>query len=166
MAARATEEVALASDIIEGVLTVMPPPALSASAAERAVATGRWGEEFVARSLRAQAAAVGGACPWAVEWVNEVGEVGLPYDIKLVSAGEDEIRETYIEVKATVEERTDGGGAHFFISREELAAAEREGEAYHIYFVTAAASPHAALVRIVDPAQKWEEKQVKMCMFA
>ena len=98
--------------------------------------------------------------------VNEVGEVGLPYDIKLVSAGEDEIRETYIEVKATVEERTDGGGAHFFISREELAAAEREGEAYHIYFVTAAASPHAALVRIVDPAQKWEEKQVKMCMFA
>ena len=103
--------------------------------------TGRWGEELVARQLKATLKSA------VVTWVNEEEERGLPYDIVIVEPNDDATsgyRESFIEVKAT----TSADKALFEVSMAELDFARQQGAAYALYRVFNARSQHALVAKL------------------
>lgn len=115
---------------------------------------GRWGEAVVYHYLTSHPELAQGK--WAVEWVNQEEESGLPYDIKLVQAASR--RKLYVEVKASSMHRKD----FFEMSTAELDMAQREGECYHVYRVTAAGQAVPTLAMVPDPYRQWRAGQIKV----
>ncbi|ETW06096.1 hypothetical protein H310_03690 [Aphanomyces invadans] len=117
------------------------------------VAIGRVGEEYVYSLLRAEFP------PDQVEWVNQVEETGLPYDICIhhASGGTE-----FIEVKST----STYDKVVFEMSVQELEYATLKGSQYSIYRAFAI-KPHGALhdsrvVRLRNPMTLLRHKKLQL----
>lgn len=101
---------------------------------------GRWGEELVSTVLQRRGRLPSGQLIAGVNWVNQSGETGKPYDIEvelehIAGAGEDETdSKVYIEVKSTSASTKDVVD----FSWKELKFAEEQGKGYHLYRVYSA----------------------------
>jgi hypothetical protein len=118
---------------------------------------GRWGEEAVYHYLRAHPDVVCGA--WQVEWVNQGGESGGPFDLLLrqVQGGRQVV---HVEVKSSSSLDKDW----FELPPAELEMAREAGEGYHLYRVTGAGSSAPRLLRVVDPVLMWQLGAIRVCM--
>ncbi|KAG6611350.1 Phosphoserine aminotransferase [Phytophthora cinnamomi] len=123
---------------------------------EEREAIGRWGEEYVFNQLKQQHAE--SKSDQTVEWVNEMEESGLPYDLTVSSAGK--VVE-YIEVKST---RTMEKGV-FEISMNELDQAAIHGSTYSIYRVFNAGNPALCrVIRMKNPVSLVRQRKVQLAL--
>lgn len=114
--------------------SVIPPIEIDDSNdLESIMKIGRWGEELVTTVLQRRGKLPGGQLISNVNWVNQSGETGMPYDIEVeleTSEGADESK-VYIEVKSTSANTKDVVD----FSWKELKFAEEKGSGYHLYRV-------------------------------
>jgi hypothetical protein len=96
---------------------------------------------------------------WALEWVNQQGESGSPFDLVLrQQQGGQQV--VHIEVKASSSADKDW----FELPPAELELAREVGQGYHLYRVTGAGSAAPRLVRVVDPVLMWQLGVIRVCM--
>lgn len=98
-----------------------------------------------------------GPGPYSVEWVNEMAESGLPYDILVKDAAG---REAYAEVKSSMHHTK----FLFPMSFRELEFAATAGRQYHVYRVFGVGSAAPSILRLVDPARLWHYKAISVCL--
>uniref|UniRef100_A0AAV1UFX7 Protein NO VEIN C-terminal domain-containing protein n=1 Tax=Peronospora matthiolae TaxID=2874970 RepID=A0AAV1UFX7_9STRA len=123
---------------------------------EERVAIGRWGEEYVFNQLKQQQA--DNESNLTVEWMNEMEESGLPYDLTL-SAGNKVVE--FIEVKST---RTMEKGV-FEISMNELDQAATHGSTYCIYRVfNAGNSALCRVIRMKNPVSLVRQRKIQLAL--
>lgn len=152
----------------------------SAWDAESRARLGRWGEAFIANLLRSTAAAAvppaflsaiipPGGRVLEVQWANEGGERGFPFDLHLiVETGVPPVTsEQFVEVKAS----SAVGKAAFEMSHGELAFAEQAGQRFHIFRVTGAAAGAGAdggggvqVALVTDPVALWRSGRLAVCV--
>lgn len=137
------------------------PEVYPAGTSEYQEAVGRWGEELVWRHLSLVYSSHPSHQGWAMEWVNKEQEQGLPYDIRIrPPASDTRGQELYIEVKASSSERKD----FFEVSHAEMAFAEAQGAAFHLYRVLGIGGRAPAVARVVDPVGKWAAGALPVCL--
>ena len=123
---------------------------------EERVAIGRWGEEYVFNQLKQQQA--DNESNLTVEWMNEMEESGLPYDLTL-STGNKVVE--FIEVKST---RTMEKGV-FEISMNELDQAAIHGSTYCIYRVfNAGNSALCRVIRMKNPVSLVRQRKIQLAL--
>jgi hypothetical protein len=125
----------------------------------QSAAASRAAEQFVASMLRSTPDGAGGRCD--VQWVNERGESGKPYDVQMrhLDAAGRCVRTTYVEVKSTITRDK----RNFELSLRELLYAAQHGSNFEVYRVYSAnalldkegAARNPRVQRIPDPIAQW-----------
>ncbi|KAI6697866.1 hypothetical protein NL676_017985 [Syzygium grande] len=115
----------------------------------QAMLTGRLGELVAFRYFAGKAGTT------IVNWVNELSETGLPYDILI---GENEADREYIEVKATTSERKDW----FHISTREWQFAVEWGESYSIAHVVLVDKDTARVSIFKNPVKLCQQGKLQL----
>ena len=121
---------------------------------------GRWGEEFVSAVLGQRRRLPNGRAIRSVNWVNESGETGLPYDIEveLKSSEEGGDSKVFIEVKSTSSSSKDVVN----FSWSELKFAEEKCESYHLYRVYNAGRASHRLCQLEGLGRYLQSKPVRL----
>jgi len=124
---------------------------------------GKWGEALVYQILmNEEKDSMEKTAPRAIRWVNESSESGLPYDIVIGEKDENgNDTSVYIEVKTTTSSLS---STPFEVSAAEIRQAFHSCERYEIWRVSHAGHTNARCCKLVDPAQKWHQKQVRVWM--
>uniref|UniRef100_A0A8C6V2P3 Wu:fj29h11 n=1 Tax=Neogobius melanostomus TaxID=47308 RepID=A0A8C6V2P3_9GOBI len=121
---------------------------------------GEWGERLVYSFLLHWRDGSAPGRPSVVEWCNERGESGQPYDFKLTFSPDDST--IYVEVKSTVKAEK----AFIHMSANELDFALKKKEYYHIFRVYSAGdAQNVRLCRIQNLAQHLHTKNLDLYIF-
>ncbi|XP_051888907.1 uncharacterized protein wu:fj29h11 isoform X2 [Pristis pectinata] len=126
-------------------------------------AIGEWGERLVHGFLMHWKESDSKLRPSAVDWVNEKGESGLPYDFRVVftSVCQEQV-DTFIEVKSTVKAEKN----FIQLSAQEVDLALQAKDHYHLYRVYRAGdSQNVKLCRIKNLAQCLHAKQLELFLY-
>ncbi|XP_010023676.2 LOW QUALITY PROTEIN: protein NO VEIN [Eucalyptus grandis] len=115
----------------------------------QAMLTGRLGENVAFRYFTGKAGKA------TVNWVNELSETGLPYDILI---GENEADREYIEVKATTSKRKDW----FNITTREWQFAVEQGESYSIAHVVLGDNSTARVSIFKNPIKLCQQGKLQL----
>ena len=125
---------------------------------------GRWGEELVATVLRRlRYLPQDGREILHVQWVNEVAESGLSYDIVVDLKEEGEVggvSSAYIEVKST----SSGSKEVAIFSMRELMFASQKGRDYHLYRVYHAGRSSCRLSHLQDLGRYLQSPGVRLML--
>uniref|UniRef100_A0A8C4R3G4 Protein NO VEIN C-terminal domain-containing protein n=2 Tax=Eptatretus burgeri TaxID=7764 RepID=A0A8C4R3G4_EPTBU len=126
---------------------------------------GLWGECFVQAYLLQWKKDGPDPRPTKVEWANEKGESGWPFDFAITFQADESLSNKsvlYIEVKSTVHcDKT-----YFEISPQELELANDKGESYQLYRVYSACNIEKACIhRIRNLAGQLRTKDLQLFVF-
>lgn len=125
-------------------------------------AIGAWGEQLVHSFLSHWRDSSAPGRPSVVDWCNESGETGQPYDFKLSFGPDDDSQSVYVEVKSTVKSEK----AFIHMSANELDFALKKKEHYHVFRVyNAGDAQNVRLCRIQNLAQHLHTKKLDMYIF-
>ncbi|XP_072098501.1 uncharacterized protein [Mobula birostris] len=126
-------------------------------------AIGEWGEHLVHGFLMDWKESDSELKPIAVNWVNEKGESGLPYDFRVVftSVSQGQV-DTFIEVKST----SKADKNYVQLSAQEVDLALKFKDRYHLYRVyNAGDSLNVKLCQIKNLAQCLHTKQLELFLY-
>ncbi|XP_072882566.1 uncharacterized protein [Hemitrygon akajei] len=140
-----------------------PQPAIFSEDKIDKRAIGEWGERLVHRFLMDWKESDSELKPIAVNWVNENGESGLPYDFRVVftSASQGQV-DTFIEVKST----SKADKNYVQLSAQEVDLALKFKDRYHLYRVyNAGDSLNVKLCHIKNLAQCLHTKQLELFLY-
>lgn len=123
---------------------------------------GEWGEQLVNSFLCHWRDSGDTGCPSHVQWCNQRGESGQPYDFKLTFGAGVGAEVVYVEVKSTIKKEK----SFIQLSANELDLALKEKENYHIFRVYSAGDAHnVRLCRIQNLAQHLHTKDLALYLF-